>query len=103
MILASCSQGTRQADQLDNAANQAVPAAATVMRNEADQIRANGSDANSSAASSPVQSAMQNAGDAAANAGEPSTSTDTASQPVTSDAHAKPHRAGDPVPPPQSH
>ena len=99
LLTTACHSGASQADQLDNAANQADPAAAEVMRNEADQIRENGSDANLSAPSSPVQSAMQNAGEADAN-GAPS--NNISPPPTSPQTQAKPHRAGDTVPPPQT-
>ena len=98
-LTTACHSGASQADQLDKAANQADPAAADVMRNEADQIRENGSDANISAPSSPVQSAMQNAGEADANA---STSNNISPPPTSPQTQAKPHHAGDTVPPPQT-
>ncbi|WP_419825053.1 hypothetical protein [Sphingomonas sp.] len=101
LSLAACNKGNAQADALDNAATQADPAAADVMRNEADAIRENGSDANLSAAGSPVQDAMANAG----NAAERSNAAPGATQaPVkTADTQARPHKAGDQVPPPQQH
>ena len=102
LIVPGCSQGSRQADQLDNAANQADPSAAAVMRNEADRMRENGSDADLSAPGSPVQSAMQNAGDAASNDRGPARDARATAQPLSSPTRAKPHRARDPVPPPQT-
>ena len=100
LLATACHSGASQADQLDNAANQADPAAANVMRNEAGQIRENGSDANLSAPSSPVQSAMQNAGEADANT---ATSNNMSPAPTSPQTQAKPHHAGDAVPPPQTH
>lgn len=55
-----------QADALDNAAQQSDPAAASVLRNEADDIRSNGTDANVADPNSPAQNALQAAGNAAA-------------------------------------
>jgi hypothetical protein len=99
LALAACGQGHSQADQLDNAANQADPAAAAVMHNEADEIRANGSDTDLSAGNGAVQQAMQNAGVAAADAPSPYSPSP---EPASSPAGAKPHHPGDPVPPPQT-
>lgn len=101
LALAACSKADSQADALDNAADQADPAAATVMRNAADEIRENGTDANLSAPGSPVQDAMSNAGMAAVNGPEPASNA-AASTPPVPNRQAEPHRAGDPVPAPKT-
>lgn len=67
-LLAACGGGgDAAADQLDNAAAQSDPAAAAVMANEADALRANGTDDVDAA----VQQAMDNAGAAQANGAAP--------------------------------
>lgn len=114
LALGACSKGASQADALDHAASQADPAAAAAMRNEADAIRASGSDANLADPNSPAQAAMARAGAAAA--GTPATApadngfgvhelvanrAEPASRPVGSGADtpgATPHKAGEPVP-----
>lgn len=72
LILGACHHGTDQAsanDQaqaLDNAAQQSDPAAAPTLRNQADEIRSNGAEANLSDPNSPAQNALQAGGKAAA-------------------------------------
>lgn len=112
LLLAACGKSSPQADALDNAAAQADPAAAAEMRNAADGIRENGSDANLSAPGSPAQAAMANAGDAAANNTAPSAKPSfgthelvtpggtpaTPDRPGQDTRSAQPHKAGAPVP-----
>jgi hypothetical protein len=96
LLVAGCGGGKKaadnSADQLEKAAGQSTPEAANVLDNEAQQIRAqNISDPNA------AQGAMQAAGNAqtrqpAAGSGRPK------APPM---AGAKPHRTGDPVPPPK--
>ncbi|MBW8910853.1 MAG: hypothetical protein JF564_02920 [Sphingomonas sp.] len=87
--VAACqkSPADKAADQLDNAAAQSDPAAAETLENAADALRDN-DDANVAAA---VQNAMSAAGTAQAPVEQPGGPT-----------QAKPHEAGDPVPPPQT-
>jgi hypothetical protein len=73
LFLAACNHGSDQAAQtndqagaLDNAAQQSDPAAAPVLRNEAEDLRGNGSEANLSDPNSPAQNALEAAGKAAA-------------------------------------
>lgn len=112
LFLAGCGSGSRQADALDNAAAQADPAAAAAMRNSADQIRENGSDAALADPDGPAQQAMSEAGAAAANGHEPTAkpafgtrelvtpapASATPARAGTDTRAAQPHRAGDPVP-----
>lgn len=91
LLVAGCggnrSAAENSAAQLDNAAAQSSPEAANVLQNQADQIRAsNNSDPKA------AQSAMQEAGNVQAAAGA------ARSAPMVG---AKPHRAGDPTPPPK--
>jgi len=88
--LAACGGGSspaeNSAEQLENAAAQSTPAAAASLENSAEQIRENNiSDPNA------AQAAMQAAGNV--QAGER-----PAAPPQVG---AKPHRPGDPVPPPK--
>lgn len=81
LVLAGCGQsGGNEADALERAAEQSTPEAADVLRNAADR-------------GDNVQEAMQEAGNAQAAAAQPQAA------PPTRDA--KPHAAGDPVPPPK--
>ena len=113
LSLAACGKGSEQARALDRAADQADPAAAAAMHNEADAIRASGSDANLSDPNSPAQAAMANAGAAAAGtpAGTPKDRSFGTRELVAPAAgpsdrrdvpaavsSAKPHKAGEPVP-----
>jgi hypothetical protein len=73
LLMAGCSHereqngsGNDQASALDNAAQQSDPAAAKELRNQADEIRADGNDSNMAAPGSPAQNALQAAGNAAA-------------------------------------
>lgn len=78
LALAACGKNNSQADALDNAAAQADPAAANAMHEQADAIRANGSDdANLADPNSAAQAAMANAGEAAANSSAPPGATGT--------------------------
>jgi hypothetical protein len=91
LLVAGCggnsSPAENSADQLDNAAAQSSPEAANVLENRADQIRAsNNSDPNA------AQAAMQEAGNVQAATGA------ARAAPMVG---AKPHRAGDPTPPPK--
>jgi len=96
--LAACgsgggSQSDNAADRLEQAADQSTPEAANVLDNAADQLRS-GNVADENAA---VQGAMQAAGNAqAATAATPAPAVQA--PPAVG---AKPHRAGDPVPPPK--
>lgn len=87
------SQADNAADQLEKAADQSNPAAAQVLDNAANQIR----DQNVADANAAVQQSLQEAGNVqAAGAGGA-----MQRQPVPPPVGAKPHRAGDPVPPPK--
>jgi hypothetical protein len=89
LLAAGCGGGGTPADNsaatLDNAASQSTPESAAVLNTAAQEIRdRNISDPNA------VQSAMQAAGNAQAAAAR-----------HTGQLGAKPHRPGDPVPPPK--
>lgn len=90
--LAACGQSAEPtaAERLDNAAEQSTPAAANVLENAADSLRGQDPTLPPSDPNSPVQNAMQRAGQA--QIGEQGNQTTPSQQ-------AKPHRAGDPVPP----
>jgi hypothetical protein len=98
LLVAGCGSKTpaeNSADQLDRAADQSTPEAANVLENQADQIRAgNVSDPNA------AQNALQAAGNAQAAARQSAPSMGATTQ-TGGDVGAKPHRAGDPVPPPK--
>jgi hypothetical protein len=88
--LAACGGGKspaeNSAEQLDNAAGQSTPAAAAALNDAAEQIRdRNISDPNA------AQAAMQAAGNVQAGQGPM----------APRQAGARPHRPGDPVPPPK--
>ena len=81
------------ADALENAAEQSTPEAAAVLENQADQIRDSNVTQPIQEPGSAGQQALQDAGNAqAANA----------QQPAPPAQGAKPHAAGDPVPPPKT-
>jgi uncharacterized protein YceK len=65
LALSGCDKTATQADALENAAAQSDPAAAAELREQARAIR-NGSEADLSAPGSPAQSALQSAGNLAA-------------------------------------
>ena len=95
--LAACggggSRADNAADRLEQAADQSTPEAADVLDNAADRLRS-GNVADEDAA---VQGALQAAGNAqAANVATPAM---RAGAPPS--VGAKPHRVGDPVPPPK--
>lgn len=78
------------AEALRSAAEQSSPAARDILINEAERIEDQNVQAPPGAPGSPVQDAMQRAGNAqAADAPPP--------------LQAQPHKAGDPVPPPKTH
>jgi len=95
--LAACGGGNQPADnaadRLEQAADQSTPEAANVLDDAADRLRsANVADENAA-----VQGAMQAAGNAQAATAPPPPMPVQAPPAVG----AKPHRAGDPVPPPK--
>jgi hypothetical protein len=93
--LAGCggsSPADNAASQLESAADQSSPAAANVLDNAADQLR----DSNVTDTNAAVQGAMQ-AGNA--QAAQPAAAPPGRPSPPT--VGAKPHAAGDPVPPPK--
>jgi hypothetical protein len=112
IALSACGSHSPQADALDNAAKQADPAAADVMRNEADQIRADGNDGTLADPNGAAQQAMGAAGAATANGTEPSSTpafgtrelvtngqmAATPARPGQDTRAAQPHKAGAPVP-----
>jgi len=70
LLLSACHKSESPAEnaaaQLENAADQSDPAAAAVLDNEADALRANGTTpGNAADPNGAVQSAMENAGSAA--------------------------------------
>ena len=81
------------ADALENAAEQSTPEAAAVLENQADQIRDSNVTQPIQEPGSAGQQALQDAGNAQAA---------TAQQPAPPAQGAKPHAAGDPVPPPKT-
>ena len=114
LALSACGGGGNQmsadaaAEQLENAAAQSDPAARGAMLNAADAIRNGGADVNMSDPNSPVQQAMNAAGDAQAQtAGNAAADTSFVSEGGTAGGqapparNAKPHAPGDPVPPPK--
>ena len=94
LLLASCHGNNGQAAALDRAAGQSDPAAAATLRNEADAIRANGTDTNSADPDAPAQAALAKAG--SADVTHPAASTPTT--PPSGEPGAMPHKAGQPVP-----
>ncbi|WP_420138853.1 hypothetical protein [Sphingomonas sp.] len=73
LALAACGSGSTgagptndQAGALDNAAQQSDPAAAAELRNQADDLRAEGTEGNVADPNSRAQQALQSAGNAAA-------------------------------------
>ena len=93
LLLAACHGNNGQASALDHAADQSDPAAADALRNQADAIRARGTDTNSADANSPAQAALANAGAAAS---RPAASAGVT--PPSDGRGAAPHKAGQPVP-----
>ena len=94
--LAACgqqSQAENSAEALENAAEQSTPEAAALLENRADEIRDQNVTAPIDAPGSPVQQALQDAGNAQAAADAP--------QKAPPSQGAKPHAKGDPVPPPK--
>lgn len=94
LALAACGGGAQDpventADQLEQAAEQSDPAAAAVLENAADDVREQNSVA-------PADEALEKAGNAAA-----ATAARPQRQPAPPSQGAKPHAAGDPVPPPK--
>lgn len=96
LALAACGRQTpadKTADQLDQAAEQSDPAAADVLENRADAIRANET-ASPSTLNMAVQNAMESAGNSQARTVDRQTPTPPSSR------QAVPHGPGDPTPPP---
>lgn len=98
VVLAAC--GTQESaedvsDQLEEAAEQSDPAAAQVLENAADRIEEMEGVAPAGAPGSVAQDAMQRAGEAQLG------NMAVGQQPTPEPLQAKPHRAGDPVPPPK--
>jgi len=90
VALSACGSSSPQdnaAERLDRAAEQSDPAAAEVLHNKADAIRENEAGDPGAAA----QNALSEAGNAQAPAVQPS-----------SQDQARPHRAGEPMPPAQT-
>jgi hypothetical protein len=84
------SQAENTAEALDEAAEQSTPEAAAVLENRADQIRDQNVTAPIDAPGSPAQQAMQEAGNA-----------QVSGQTAPPSQGAKPHAAGDQMPPPK--
>ena len=100
--LAACGSSTpaeNSAAALENAASQSDPAAAAVLENAADAVREQNSQLPPGAPGSPVQDALQDAGNAQA-ATVPQPQAQRQGQPAPP-VGAKPHQPGDPVPPPK--
>lgn len=93
LLVAGCGGGGTPAEnsaaQLDNAAAQSTLEAAAILNNTAEQMRAGNVSADAG------QAAMQAAGNAQA------ANTQAARSEAGSQGGAKPHRPGDPVPPPK--
>ena len=87
--------GSNTSSKLEEAAEQSDPAAANVLLDQANAIEEQGDSGSLSDPNSPAQQALQAAGNAAAQATPP------AAQPPGPATGAKPHAAGEPVPPPQ--
>jgi hypothetical protein len=101
-LLTACSGGASdqaeaQADKLDNAAEQSTPEAAAVLENQADAIRANGATGAVGEPGSTAQQAMEQAGQAQADA----TAAPAASATPPS-RQAVPHGAEKGNPPPKT-
>ena len=109
LVLAACNSGADTngpvgedpAASLDNAANQADPAAAAVMRNEADAIRNGVASGNLSDPDGAVQNAMEQAGQAqAATTANPSSAGEGATAPgavpPSGSVQARPNLPGSP-------
>lgn len=95
--LAGCGGGQQSpaentAEALENAAEQSTPEAAAVLENQADQIRDSNVTQPISEPGSAGQQALQDAGNAQVGSAQAAPAAEG----------AKPHAAGDPVPPPQT-
>jgi hypothetical protein len=91
-LLSAC--GSNASSKLEEAAEQSDPAAANVLLEQANVIDQQGDSGSLSDPNSPAQQALEQAGNAAAQA------TPSHSQQPAPATGAKPHAAGDPVPPP---
>lgn len=92
-LLSAC--GSDTSSKLEEAAEQSDPAAANVLLDQANAIEGRGDSGSLSDPNSPAQQALEAAGNAAAQAPPPQ------SQQPGPATGAKPHAAGEPVPPPQ--
>lgn len=95
VALSACGGSTpaeNSAAQLEEAAEQSDPSAAPILENAADQIR----DQNAGDANAAAQQALEQAGNVQAGT---VSQTQTPPPPAVG---AKPHQAGDPVPPPKT-
>ncbi|WP_332811937.1 hypothetical protein [Sphingomonas sp.] len=92
-LLSAC--GSNTSSKLEEAAEQSDPAAANVLLDQANAIEQQGDSGSLSDPNSPAQQALEAAGNAAGQ-GTPAPSHQPG--PATG---AKPHTAGEPVPPPQ--
>ena len=98
--LTACGSSTpaeNSAAALENAASQSDPAAAAVLENAADAVREQNVQVPAEAPGSPVQDALQDAGNAQAATVPQAEPQGQAAPPVG----AKPHQPGEPVPPPK--
>jgi hypothetical protein len=91
-LLSAC--GSNSSSKLKEAAEQSDPAAANVLLDQANFVDRQGDSGSLSDPNSPAQQALEAAGNAAAQATPP-----PPQQPGPATG-AKPHAAGDPVPPP---
>lgn len=91
-LLSAC--GSNSSSKLQEAAEQSDPAAANVLLDQANVVDQQDDSGSLSDPNSPAQQALEAAGNAAAQAG-PAQPQEPA--PATG---AKPHAAGDPIPPP---
>ena len=92
-LLSAC--GSNTSSKLEEAAEQSDPAAANVLLDQANAIEEQGDSGSLSDPNSPAQQALEAAGNAAAQ-----TAPAQPQQPAPATG-AKPHAAGEPVPPPQ--
>jgi hypothetical protein len=91
-LLSAC--GSNSSSKLKEVAEQSDPGAANVLLDQANSVDEQGGTGSLSDANSPAQRALEAGGNAAAHATPPSPQ-----QPGPATG-AKPHAAGDPVPPP---
>lgn len=99
--LAACGGAETPSEKLEEAAEQSDPAAAAVLENAADRIEDMNAVQPVGEPGSAAQQAMQEAGDAQARTVQQPGQAGTELDASVTGAGAKPHQAGDPVPPPQ--